>query len=276
MQFPSCLSCAIINFLLVFLTRFAGYAAETQSDPQQAESGGDPSRELSHWVMHYYQKPQPEEFETRVRQMAKCNMLRTQEPIFFSRVMAQNPSRIAAWLDRLKDLPEADRAVLQKAAWLSDTKEAEQWLAKMGINQYAGKHPPDFFKGPQIITPTTVDDYWAWFFATGEVAPVKAVVACFYAGAIQFPDVGAGPEGRPLPPKPDPDDKVPFGVRMANYRVFEAAVWSSTSLAREHPLLLQHLKTIESQSPDMNPKQKAWLQHVIRLVEKEPLRKAPK
>ena len=87
-------------------------------------------------------------------------------------------------------------------------------------------------------------------------------------GAIQYPEAGAGPAGRPLPPQPDTNDAVPFSVRMANYRLFDAAVWSCLSLAKEHPVLVQHLKTIESQSPEMNPKQKAWLQHVIRLADR--------
>ena len=175
-------SYALINCVLILLPGAASFAGQTQLDSGESGRGGPIAKEVSQWVMHYYQKPQPEAFETRVRQMAQCNLLRSQEPVFLGRVLAQNPGRIAAWLDALQDLEEADRAVLSKAAWLSDAREARQWLEKMQIQEYAGKRPPDLFAGPRIITAGTLDEYWAWFFATGDIKPVRAIVGSFYGG----------------------------------------------------------------------------------------------
>jgi hypothetical protein len=211
----------------------------------------------------------------RVRELSSAGILKPdpsqplRNVVFLGRVFAQNPARIAEWMKRWKDLSAAEKEVLRHAVWRSDIAQGRAWLEENGLKELAAKPVPDLLKGPRIITPEILDAYWEWFFATGERAPIENIVSVFDL-AQQFPADGANRAGLP---KPSADLSREDQRQWVGYLAFRTAVWSTISIAKDHPVLRDHLKRIEAeQAAAMHPKQHAWLKHVIALAEKQELK----
>ena len=236
--------------------------------PTTAENTADAAiatatvQDLSKWVMNYYRKPDPQTIPARVRRMSELKMIVNGRPeanqMFFGQLMHSNPDKVAAWMDVWKDLPEADRNVLVQAAWISQTEEGKQWLAKNGHKELAEKKGHPMVTGEaMVLEPYHVDMLWEWFFATGDKAPIIQIVG-------KFNMLNADPGDEELPAKPAP------GVDRATYlrqTIGGVAVWSASSLAVQHEKLLAILKelTKHPQLPDRGGK---WLTRVIEIAER--------
>lgn len=256
-------------FLLLCVIGHCGVAADsavsregTSNPPPTGEAPKPNPAEIGQWVMGYYRDPQPDAVPERVRQMSELKLLKTERPdanqMFLGRIMAANPDRIAAWMDGWKDLPEADREVLQRAVWMSQTREGEAWLKEHGQTELASQAAHPLLTGaPMVLEPYHLDMLWEWFFATGDAAPVKQIVGKYN---LLRDDPGA----EDLPQQPAPGLDRPTTLRQTIGRV---AVWSSASLASSHDRLLENLQEIQM-DPKLPERSGAWLKRVIEIAER--------
>jgi hypothetical protein len=257
---------------LFFLTCVVGHcaagpdaAASRQAPTGPAPTGEAPKptpAELGQWVMGYYHEPEPDAVPDRVRQMSELKLLKTGRPeanqMFFGKVMAANPDRIAAWMEGWKDLPEADREVLQRAVWMSQCKEGTAWLKEHGHAELAAQAAHPLLTGsPMVLEPYHVDMLWEWFFATGDAAPVKQIVG-------KYNLLRDDPGSEDLPEQPAAGLDRASTLRQVIGRV---AVWSSASLASSQDRLLEVLKETGS-DPKLPARSAGWLKRVIEIAER--------
>ncbi len=238
-------------------------AAEPPAEktPSIAEAS---AQDLSQWLMNYYKKPDPETVPARLRRMSALKMLEKRPhpqafEMFFSQIMKKQPDGIAAWMDTLSDLPEAERKILHQAIWISQTPEGKKWLLAHDEKDLAEKPGHPLTTGEAyVLEPYHLDMLWEWFFATGEKTPIEQIV-----GKFNMLPVDPG-EDR-LPPAPPP------GVDRATqlrYVIGRVAVWSASSLATSHDRLHEILKEIEK-DPRLPPRGGAWLKRVLKTAEED-------
>lgn len=219
--------------------------------------------------MTYYEHPAPDEFVVRVRQMIEFGTLRTSRPeaneIFLAKIMEVNPGRVAGWLDELRDLAPEDAAVVHRAAWASQTKEAREWLERNGQGDLAASPPPPLLSDePMSCEPFHLDQLWEWFFATGEEEPVRRIIG-FFALAPGDPQ---GPGELPAPPA-DPADV----AAAAGFRLARPAVWSAAALATHQDRVFEILKAVEADN-ELPPRGRAWLAQAIAIATEQRARAA--
>ncbi len=248
----------ILFFALTLITAGAVVAAES-----------GPEQRLSEQMMTYYQHPEPEKFVDLVKTLVLLEKMRGNRPdqnvLFLGKIMAQNPARIAGWLDELaflEDLMPKDAAVLHRAAWYSGTAEARAWLKTHGHADLAAKEPPPLLdNAPMALEPYHLDMLWEWFFATGEDVPVRRIIGCFrLAPATPKTDSLELPQ-----PPAATADRVASDIAMANHRLAHAAVWSTAANAATHPRVFDLLQKI-SAVPTLDPMQKAWVQQALKIA----------
>ncbi|MBM4002970.1 MAG: hypothetical protein FJ295_06720 [Planctomycetes bacterium] len=225
--------------------------------------------ELGRWVMSFYRHPEPDQITRRVRQMAELKLLRGNRPeayeMFLGQVMRANPDKIADWLDELNDLPVVDRAVVHRAAWVSQTDEAKKWLLDHGKVELSRRAPPPIVAGgPMAFEPYHLDQLWEWFFATGDDKPVRRIVD-FFQIAPSDPQPGE---------MPSPPEDTTNRAAMANFRIARPAIISAVSLAIQHDRVLEILKECEK-DPMLKDRARAWLLNVIKIAEEKRGKPAP-
>ena len=224
----------------------------------KSANGGGPQE----WMSFYYRTPQPERFVTEVREMSKAGALSQENAegpmtAFLSRVMAQNPEKIAAWMSDLSDLPERDKAALYKSIWLSDTKQGRQYLKDNGQVDFAKKTPPNLLK-LELDSTSVLDTWWGYFFATGDVAPIRQVVSAFnyskYDGALS---------------RYEKSKKTDEDMKEANYdAIYRAGIWSLASNCREHPKVREICEDL-LKSKDLNAVEKEVLGQILSNLDEE-------
>lgn len=222
------------------------------------------AQELSVWIMTYYQRPEPDKFGERVRQLSARGMLKGNRPEFFTmflgRVMHAHPERIADWMEAWKELPADELAVIRNGIWNSQTDAGKKWLREHDHADLADKPaPPLIAGGPMVLEPYHLDLMWEWFFATGERQPVVLIVDKF---SLNPQDPGDDE----LPPVPERQ-----GVDRPTFlraTIGRTAVWSAASLASRHDKLMEHLRAIRM-DPRLPPRGKLWLDRVIQIAERD-------
>ncbi len=234
-----------------------------------AEPG--PEQRLSEQMMTYYQHPEPDKFVEIVKNLVLFERIRGSRPdqnvMFLGKIMAQNPVKVAGWMDALgflDDLAPRDAAVMHRAAWYSGTVEAKVWLKAHGHADLAQQGPPPLLdNAPMAFEPYHLDMLWEWFFATGEDAPVRRIIGCFrFAPAAPLPD------SLELPQQPAATtDRVAGEIAQANYRLAHAAVWSTTANAVTHQRVFDLLQKT-SADPALDPMGKAWVMQTLKIATK--------
>lgn len=180
------------------------------------------------WLSHYYENPTPERFVTEVQALSKAGTLSSPNTaaltsVFLGRVMAANPAQVHAWLTRLDTLKGGDRQTVLVAASLSGTSEARAYLDRQpDADKYRAKAID--VRTLELKDGTVLDMLWADFFATGEAAPIRRIVAALnfskYTGAL---DRYAKSEKS----EKDRDEAMLESV-------FKAAMWSLGANAKQH------------------------------------------
>ncbi len=192
-----------------------------------------PEAETAKWLHYYYQNPQPQQFVARVEELAASGALSSESrsralQVFLATLLAQHGSRIETWMEALSDLPEVDRESLYLALWRADTDPARTWLAQHQVLTAA--LPPPQVSGQSIRTAQQVEMLWHRFYATGDWALVRQLVAVL-APADQAPVYALS-----AAPQPDPEQ------RQAQREQLETLVlWSLDYHARRHPQVLEVL-----------------------------------
>jgi hypothetical protein len=276
------------------LGRIALFCFLTAVTARGADDLAAKKAELCQWIMSYYQKPDPERFVERVRDMSRAGMLYDPSPeaapdhglMFLGKVMAGNSNRITQWLDALSSLPPDDLRALKRAAWYSGATQAKDWLEKHGEAELANSPPPVLLAKQRAmhLEPYHLDQLWEWFFATGDREPIDRIVSLFSL-AHEPPRTDSyellTPPTKPTsvsPPKDTSsataprqglklDDEARYRLRMSNYRILQPALWSTTSLAIQQDRVLEILKQIEK--THYHAGIKAWVGQIIRIAEHE-------
>ena len=229
----------------------------------------DPAQHLGEQMMTYYQHPAPDKFVDMVKSLVLLEKMRGNRPdqnvMFLGKIMAQNPAKIAGWMDELaflEDLMPNDAAVLQRAAWYSGTIEAKAWLKAHGHADLAAKEPPPLLGStPMTLEPYHLDMLWEWFFATGEDAPVRRIIALF-----RLAPSAPLPNSLELPQQPAATaDRGASEISLANFRIVHAAVWSTASNAATHQRVWDLLQKT-SADPALDPMQQAWVRQALRIA----------
>jgi hypothetical protein len=263
---PRALLGTLAFFVPLMLPTIPAASQDKAATPEKVPVADDvPSaQELSVWIMTYYQRPEPDKFGQRVRQLSARGMLKGNRPEFFTmflgRVMHAHPERIAGWMEAWKDLPADELEILRNGIWNSQTDAGKQWLRDHKYAELADKPaPPLIAGGPMVLEPYHLDLMWEWFFATGAKEPVLLIVD-------KFPLNPQDPGDDELPPVPNRQ-----GVDRPTFlraTIGRTAVWSAASLAARHDKLLEHLRAIRT-DPRLPPRGKLWLDRVIQIAERD-------
>ncbi|MDZ4834794.1 MAG: hypothetical protein SGJ27_13535 [Candidatus Melainabacteria bacterium] len=148
------------------------------------------AEQLSDWVMHYYEKPEPEQVPSEFIQMNKAGFLDRPDSqfifiTFLSELMNRNPDRIATWVNQLQEFSQPQKRLLWAAAWQSRTDQGTALLKKLSesltgedkeyvLALLARKAEP--FDQKPIQSPGALDLLWACFFASGDERYVNRVI----------------------------------------------------------------------------------------------------
>jgi len=212
------------------------------------------------WTKFYYAHPHPERLVQEVRQLSEKGVLAQPEhalPLitFLSRVVAANPDRIAAWLDALGDLPEADLRGLDLALWFSGAPTARARLAERTTDPLFDEPPPDFLERA-IDGPVMLDVLWMYYFATGELRAVRRIISVLE----YMSDFGAAESFRQTA-QTDEDR-----ARAMRDAMFQAASWSLGSLMQEHAPLKDYCEGLV-RSGDLTPDERCALALVLEKID---------
>jgi len=152
--------------------------------------GGDPSKLLSDWMSHYYQKPQPDKVPEAMKNFAMLpaevkDNARMPYAAFMSIVFKQNPNKVQGWVNGV-GMSEMDKLVICHALYLSNNDICKVQMAKLADTLSASKKKmvlaaenkkaPDL-KIVAISAPGMVDMLWATFMASGDPVYVKRIIA---------------------------------------------------------------------------------------------------
>jgi hypothetical protein len=243
----------------VWYVPLGGQAVVIEVLPRTSEpgvTGGGPNVASPGWVDAYYRNPQPDRFVAEVRARSKSGKLsapKAAPPMvaFLSRVMADNPEKIAVWMAALADLPESDKETLHKAIWLSRTTAGKAYLEKEGLLKYLAQPAADILKLP-IESPAVLDMLWGYFFATGDEAPIRRIVSA----ANYYPSLGALERYKT-------SARTEADARQAQKEViFRAAMWSLGSNCRQHRRVKEICDKL-LEGGDLNPTERNCLKTVL-------------
>jgi hypothetical protein len=219
-------------------------------------TGDTASGKAQDWLTHYYKNPQPDRLVEQVRKMSAAGALakeNAQPPLvaMLSRVMTQNPDRIAEWMVALADLPESDRDVLCRAIWFSNTEAGRKYLQANKQAKYLKKPAPDILV-MEIDSASVLDMLWGYFFATGEEKPIRRIVS-----ALNYAQYWGALERYKTSKKTDEDEK------HAHYEsICRAALWSLHSNSREHPRVRAFCERL-FHGPDLTDLEHKYLRVVL-------------
>lgn len=227
---------------LAALSTISTISAQEQSAQGQTPANGDD------WLTFYYRNPRPDQLVPQLKAWSAEGTLQDKQaraPLvgFLSQVFRLNAARIEDWYSQVKDLPAEDLETITMALWMSNTKESKQLLHKeAGV--FDEKPPPDILK-LKLDTASTLDLLWGYYFATGDSQALRRIVSMFnYADA---PDKVKGV----------PDDRSPLYKTLP-----DAAKWSLSSNARQHPKVLADCKKMLTDG-QLNATEKEWLDQTL-------------
>ncbi len=143
----------------VFLSIMAGADAEESPAREEEEEApvGDPAalKEASDFIMHYFQKPEPDKIDALITQWAglfpsvrQCDAIPS-TLIFFGELFKAHPDRVEGWMKTASTLPQ-------------DWQEVFAWSQR-----YAKGEEPDV-TASERATPATLDACWGGFMASGD------------------------------------------------------------------------------------------------------------
>lgn len=184
------------------------------------------------WQQNFYRTQDIGQFEGYWNMVVSQRLLEKKNALppiegFVSQVLHRYPSMIRGRFDNLSEYPEDQREIIQRILWLSDTKEARS------IGAYAGNAPPGI-AGWKIQTGGDLDFCWGWFFATGDTAALDAIISALDLGK----DAGALKKF-PTSAQTDADRQAAM-----NDAIFEAAMWSLTSIGRTNHDVAKHIAIV--------------------------------
>lgn len=217
----------------------AASAASPNNVDVRAPKSINNEQDLNQWLTYYYLHPQPDLVVPALLLAEKKGYMsgdNTGGPFmaFLSRVFAQNPKKVGAWLQQLDGIPAKDKPLLWTAVYWSHTEEGGKLLDGIAktlppksqaslIEQIA--KPPEPIEKVAITSPSVLDMLWGAFFATGDEKYIQRLAST-------------------LPWESQSKD-------LVKMQVAASARWSLTSNAEQHPKVLKICQALRDSQPDL-------------------------
>ncbi|QUY46252.1 hypothetical protein [Acaryochloris marina] len=140
------------------------------------------TEELEQWISHYFENPQPNKTPIAIGIFIREGYFTNDSIVetvitFLSFIFRDQPDKISIWLNSIQDLSNQEMIAIGKALWLSNTKEAKNYLDAIlkkknkeiqeSLTLLLREVPPKIEEIP-ISSPSILDMLWAAFAATGE------------------------------------------------------------------------------------------------------------
>lgn len=208
--------------------------------------------EYNDWLKHFYQTQDIGTFDGYWQQVVKQGMLTHRNRVsptlgFVSQVFHRYPALMHGRVDDLTAFSIAERSVVIKLLWLSNTDQARQILAKAAADEVPSTRPPAIGAW-KISSGQDLDFCWGWYFATGDTAALDPIIGTLDLGK----DAGAL--------KRYPNSRKTAADRQAamNDAIFGAALWSLGANGREDPRVAKHIRICFFAADTPQPR-KMWL-----------------
>lgn len=197
------------------------------------------SYDLQIWQTYYYLFPEPALLVSAVKRMeaeGTFDSIGGSPPVcaFLGTIFAQNPDKIAAWVEELKCLsPEHRELILPVALKWSGNEKAIELAAKIGggdniILRELGSLSlaPDSLDKLQIVSPSHLDMLWGCFMASGDGRYLEKIMSVL-----------------PWLHKKD--------VELSQIIIAGAAEWSLTSNCYQHKKVMQICEEEMQKKPEL-------------------------
>ncbi|CAN5378417.1 hypothetical protein BH11CYA1_BH11CYA1_22670 [soil metagenome] len=218
------------------------YGADTNSgsmrEPKAALTALSHSKDLWQWMTYYYLFPEPSLTPAAMHLLEQEDALDKENvlpPIssFLSRLFLQNPDKIHEWVSQAQLSEEHKRELLPLVLRLTRLPaaiaEAEIIEKSISSADRVVTHldlSPDKLETFFISSPSDLDMLWGCFLATGDKRYVEKIISTVPWSKKMTGSI----------------DKISIGA---------AAVWSLTSNAQQHKLVLQILKEVSAAKPEL-------------------------
>jgi len=148
-------------------------------------------RNWNEWMQNYYRAPQPDQVVPAVMALSRAGAFEgAGQPAtaigFLSEVFAQNPGRVAGWVEFFRDLPEHDRRVVTAALWYSGVPEGERELRRdvgtagsalrAELDALLAQGPVALARTP-VLSESSLNLQWGAFLATGDAQHIVQALA---------------------------------------------------------------------------------------------------
>ncbi len=242
---PARFSPLLTAFCLPLMLLFPAFSDDKSTE--KAPANGDD------WLTFYYLEPRPDQVVAQLKAWSSEGTLQNENaraPLtgFLSQVFRQNADQIENWYAQVKDLPPHDLQLINLAIWISATKESRELLQNKLPGIFDNKAPPDILT-LNLDSASALDLLWGYYFATGDSKALRRIVAIF-----KFADA-------PTKLKGLSEDRVPLYTILP-----EAAKWSLSSNAEQHPEILKACKKMLLDG-QLNPTEKKWLDESLQETE---------
>jgi len=232
---------------------------------QTADKGSYPimgENELSEFVMHFYEKPEPDKLVSAIFSLSHYKDL-DKDVIELSNIISMfaaalnlHPDQLESYIELAMQLSDNHRLIVWQSLWLSNLLQAHSFLkARMRIGDSMEQSVIKMMFDRQAVDlkqaivagPASLDLLWGAFFASGDAEYVKKIV-----------EVLSWPE----------DD-----VDLNKIMVKGMARWSIISIAKRHKLVLETCKkvqqSINTQENELNRIYHHELEQIIKTIEKD-------
>lgn len=214
------------------------------------------------WISKYYENPAVDDFSHKIRSLLEAEEQDKSEYNpelvgFISQVMAQNPTKVKAWLVDFERLSDTSRTTVLVAAWFSGTEQSRAYFKERGLEQYLQTKPTNLLN-IKVQTPDTLDLLWGMFAASGDVAPIERIISSFelakYKGSLNKYKYESQTE-----------QTLQNAYMEATY---QAAVWSLEERCKQQPRLLSLCEKIYSEKK-LTKSEQEGLQQILKNVKPE-------
>ena len=155
-----------------------------------------PARHWADWVENYYLNPDAGKVVPAVYALSRDGYFELAgQPAtaigFLGAVFAQNPDKVAGWMDDFRDLPAAHRRLVAAAAWYSGAPQGAEYVRELARSSDPGVRAeveslmtwqqPVLREAP-VLSRSSLDLQWGAFLGSGDSRHVVNVLAALGAG----------------------------------------------------------------------------------------------
>lgn len=221
---------------------------EPVSEPTAPLTAINSSKDLWQWMTYYYLFPAPELTTSAINMLEKDGAFDKESALapassFLSRIFAANPEKAHKWASEVTLTDEHKKALLpislrlaRKPETVTEAEEIEKTIPEKDRVVTHLDLSPDKLDTFYISSPSDLDRLWGCFLATGDKRYIHKIITT-----------------------------IPWSKKMSGslnkISIGAAAVWSLTSNAQQHKLVLQILKEESENQPELK-------EDLVKIIEK--------